>query len=145
MFPEGYEVVDVPTTYKPIRTPSRKLMATPTPMGQNFMMSLPGQGGIGSTSAYGISQSLEAQNLPDLKPEDVDYFKALIDVKDESKLSPEEAKEQKILKLLLKGKVFVISLYYTIFLLYYLFIIYLKEFYFLYYYYSLSYYYLSFY
>jgi splicing factor 3B subunit 1 len=41
MFPEGYEVVEMPNTYRPIRTPGRKLTATPTPYSQNFIMNTP--------------------------------------------------------------------------------------------------------
>lgn len=43
-------------------------------------------------------------NLPFLKPDDIQYFdKLLVDV-DEDTLSPEEQKERKIMKLLLKIK-----------------------------------------
>lgn len=46
-----------------------------------------------------------SQQLPFMKPEDAQYFdKLLIDV-DEDTLSPEELKERKIMKLLLKIKV----------------------------------------
>lgn len=46
-----------------------------------------------------------AQQLPFMKPEDAQYFdKLLVDV-DEDALSPEELKERKIMKLLLKIKV----------------------------------------
>lgn len=46
-----------------------------------------------------------AQQLPFMKPEDAQYFdKLLIDV-DEDALSPDELKERKIMKLLLKIKV----------------------------------------
>ena len=32
MFPEGYKVLAPPAGYMPIRTPARKITATPTPM-----------------------------------------------------------------------------------------------------------------
>ena len=32
MFPEGYKVLPPPAGYMPIRTPARKITATPTPM-----------------------------------------------------------------------------------------------------------------
>ncbi|KAK1902812.1 Splicing factor 3B subunit 1 [Dissostichus eleginoides] len=67
MFPEGYKVLPPPAGYVPIRTPARKLSATPTPMG-------------GMT---GFHMQVEV---------------------DESTLSPEEQKERKIMKLLLKIK-----------------------------------------
>lgn len=51
-----------------------------------------------------------SQQLPFMKPEDAQYFdKLLIDV-DEDTLSPEELKERKIMKLLLKIKVTYLSL-----------------------------------
>jgi len=55
------------------------------------------------------SRLLDAQpkqaNLPFMKPEDAQYFdKLLVDV-DEDSLPPEEQKERKIMKLLLKIKV----------------------------------------
>lgn len=51
-----------------------------------------------------------SQQLPFMKPEDAQYFdKLLIDV-DEETLSPEELKERKIMKLLLKIKVCTIIL-----------------------------------
>lgn len=51
-----------------------------------------------------------SQQLPFMKPEDAQYFdKLLIDV-DEDTLSPEELKERKIMKLLLKIKVCAVIL-----------------------------------
>ncbi|KAI5746024.1 hypothetical protein M8J76_016483 [Diaphorina citri] len=86
--------------YIPIRTPARKLTATPTPI-------------AGTPTGFFIQQEdktakyMDNQpkgNLPFLKPEDAQYFdKLLVDV-DEDSLSPEEAKERKIMKLLLKIK-----------------------------------------
>ncbi|XP_028129592.1 splicing factor 3B subunit 1 isoform X2 [Diabrotica virgifera virgifera] len=104
MFPPGYKVLPRPAGYIPIRTPARKLTATPTPM-------------IGSThtptgffiqqedrSAKYMDNQPKGQNLPFMKPEDAQYFdKLLVDV-DEEALSPEEQKERKIMKLLLKIK-----------------------------------------
>ena len=106
MFPPGYKVLPPPAGYVPIRTPSRKLTATPTPMvGQTptgFYMQPDTPGGDRS-GKYMDNQPKEA-NLPFLKPEDAQYFdKLLVDV-DEEMLSPEEAKEREIMKLLLKIK-----------------------------------------
>lgn len=51
------------------------------------------------------AQPKGGQQLPFMKPEDAQYFdKLLVDV-DEDALSPEELKERKIMKLLLKIKV----------------------------------------
>ncbi|XP_015893476.3 uncharacterized protein LOC107427607 [Ziziphus jujuba] len=100
MFPqEGYKILEPPPTYVPIRTPARKLLATPTPMG---------------TPLYSIPEENRGQQfdvpkeapggLPFMKPEDYQYFGALLNEEDEEELSPEEQKERKIMKLLLKVK-----------------------------------------
>lgn len=100
MFPqEGYKILDPPASYVPIRTPARKLLATPTPLG---------------TPLYQIPEENRGQQfdvpkeapggLPFMKPEDYQYFGALLNEDDEEELSPEEQKERKIMKLLLKVK-----------------------------------------
>lgn len=104
LFPPGYKVLPPPAGYMPIRTPARKLTATPTPMvnvagtpGGFFMQK-------DDTSAKMMEMEPKGQNLPPLKPEDIQYFdKLLVDV-DEESLSPDEQKEMKIMKLLLKIK-----------------------------------------
>ncbi|CAG0896459.1 unnamed protein product [Darwinula stevensoni] len=99
MFPPGYKVLQPPAGYVPIRTPARKLTATPTPMST-------------TTGFYIQTEDKQTKfvdlqpkgNLPLLKPEDAQYFdKLLVDV-DEESLPPEEQKERKIMKLLLKIK-----------------------------------------
>lgn len=100
MFPqEGYKILDPPASYVPIRTPARKLLATPTPMG---------------TPLYAIPEENRGQQfdvpkeapggLPFMKPEDYQYFGALLNEEEEEKLGAEEQKERKIMKLLLKVK-----------------------------------------
>ncbi|GLT26082.1 hypothetical protein SLA2020_011690 [Shorea laevis] len=100
MFPqEGYKILEPPASYVPIRTPARKLLATPTPMG---------------TPLYAIPEENRGQQfdvpkeapggLPYMKPEDYQLFKKLLDDVNEEELSPEEQKERKIMKLLLKVK-----------------------------------------
>ncbi|KAK9125075.1 hypothetical protein Scep_013921 [Stephania cephalantha] len=100
MFPqEGYKILDPPASYVPIRTPARKLLATPTPLG---------------TPLYQIPEENRGQQfdvpkeapggLPFMKPEDYQYFGALLNEDEEEKLTPEEQKERKIMKLLLKVK-----------------------------------------
>ncbi|KAJ6813317.1 splicing factor 3B subunit 1-like [Iris pallida] len=100
MFPqEGYKILDPPASYVPIRTPARKLLATPTPMG---------------TPLYAIPEENRGQQfdvpkeapggLPFMKPEDYQYFGSLLNEEEEEQLSPEEQKERKIMKLLLKVK-----------------------------------------
>jgi len=101
MFPPGYKVLPPPAGYIPIRTPARKLAATPTPIAGTpvgFFMQQEEKSG-----KFMETQPKEA-NLPFLKPEDAQYFdKLLLDV-DEESLSPEEQRERKIMKLLLKIK-----------------------------------------
>ncbi|XP_062024324.1 uncharacterized protein LOC133740394 [Rosa rugosa] len=100
MFPqEGYKILEPPPNYVPIRTPARKLMATPTPM---------------MTPQYAIPEENRGQQfdvpkelpggLPFMKPEDYQYFGALLNEDEEEELSPDEQKERKIMKLLLKVK-----------------------------------------
>ncbi|CAI5944115.1 unnamed protein product [Closterium sp. NIES-65] len=103
MFPlDGYKVLEPPASYVPIRTPARKLLATPTPMG--------GAGG-GATPLYAIPEEdrqqlfdvgKEVPGLPNLKPEDYQYFGALLNEEEEEKMSAQEKTERKIMKLLLK-------------------------------------------
>ena len=107
MFPPGYKVLQPPAGYIPIRTPGRRLAATPTPMvGQTptgFYMQPDTPAGGDKLAKAGDVQP-KGQNLPFLKPEDAQYFdKLLVDV-DEDTLSPEEKKERLIMELLLKIK-----------------------------------------
>ncbi|XP_055329437.1 splicing factor 3B subunit 1-like isoform X2 [Paramacrobiotus metropolitanus] len=103
LFPPGYKVLPAPAGYQPIRTPTRKLLATPTPMsgvGGFFMQT--------EAAASSNKNILNAQpqdpELPMLKPEDTQYFDKLLQEVDEENLSPEEQKERQIMKLLLKIK-----------------------------------------
>ncbi|KAG8223693.1 hypothetical protein J437_LFUL004058 [Ladona fulva] len=100
MFPAGYKVLQPPAGYVPIRTPARKLTATPTPI-------------AGTPTGFFIQQEDKSAkymdnqpkgNLPFMKPEDAQYFDKLLVEVDEESLSPDEQKERKIMKLLLKIK-----------------------------------------
>ena len=104
MLPPGYKVLEPPAGYQPIRTPSRKITATPTPM-QNAQSGffMPEEKEM-SSKMKGQELQTADQDLPMLKPDDMQYFdKLLIDV-DENALSSEEVKERRIMKLLLKIK-----------------------------------------
>ncbi len=95
-----------PDGYIPIRTPARKLQATPTPMHhlgqQGFkMMQTPDRNQVGS--AIPDFQPRDG-NLPLMKPDDLQYFAKLSEDVDEESLPPEERKERKIMQLLLKIK-----------------------------------------
>ncbi|CAF0869746.1 unnamed protein product [Brachionus calyciflorus] len=106
LFPPGYKILPPPDGYIPIRTPARKLMATPTPMqnaGMNAgfrIMDTPDRGGVASL----IPDYQPGGNLPLMKPDDLQYFNKLLEDIDDDSLPPEEAKERKIMKLLLKIK-----------------------------------------
>ncbi|KAL3647491.1 hypothetical protein CASFOL_008459 [Castilleja foliolosa] len=100
MFPqEGYKVLDPPSSYVPIMTPARKILATPTPMG---------------TPLYNIPEENRGQQfdvpkempggLPLMNPEDYQYFGSLMNDVNEDELTPDEQRERKIKKLLLKVK-----------------------------------------
>lgn len=83
-------------------------MATPTPLGGIFaggfnMQATPERGGLGDKSLMLDTQPKD-QNLPPLKPEDMQYFDRLLVDVDESQLTPEEAKEREIMTMLLKIK-----------------------------------------
>eukprot|EP00617_Octactis_speculum_P010595 CAMPEP_0185775084 /NCGR_PEP_ID=MMETSP1174-20130828/81156_1 /TAXON_ID=35687 /ORGANISM="Dictyocha speculum, Strain CCMP1381" /LENGTH=1383 /DNA_ID=CAMNT_0028462555 /DNA_START=24 /DNA_END=4175 /DNA_ORIENTATION=+ len=102
LFPAaGYKVLDPPPGYQPIRTPSRRLLATPTPMGSTPGFSM---AATPARDDYGIPATPSETNLPFIKPEDYSYFGKLMEEVDEEELSLEEAKERKIMKLLLKIK-----------------------------------------
>ena len=101
--PSGYKIMEPPPGYMPVRTPTSKLMSTPTPMDQT-----PGGFSIQSSTPgideYGVPLMNEETDLPFIKPEDYQYFGKLMDDVDEEELDPEEMKERKIMKLLLKIK-----------------------------------------
>eukprot|EP00951_Prasinocladus_malaysianus_P050067 scaffold676676_cov46-Prasinocladus_malaysianus.AAC.1 len=94
---EGYKVLEPPPGYVPITTPARKLMATPTPMGATPMYAIPEE-----NREHQYDVPVELEGLPDMKPEDYQYFGKLMKEVDEEEMSVEEAKERKIMKLLLK-------------------------------------------
>lgn len=102
MFPPGYKILPPPDGYIPIRTPARKLTATPTPMAsmQGFkMMQTPDR-----NQAKEVPDLQPSGNLPLMKPDDLQYFNKLLEDIDDDSLPPEESKERKIMKLLLKIK-----------------------------------------
>ena len=95
---EGYKIVEPPDDYVPIHTPARKLMATPllgTPM-----YAIPDDN---RKQEYDVIKNLPA-DLPEMKPEDLEHFAPLLKAAEEEELSAEEAKERRIMRLLLKVK-----------------------------------------
>ncbi|KAL7437528.1 hypothetical protein ACHAXH_004932, partial [Discostella pseudostelligera] len=131
---EGYTVLPPPANYLPLRTPGRKLLAPPTPYGQQtplgFQMDIPPEEREGQTiqdirEAYGVPIAATSQELgsagmggeglppstdgtggalPYIKPEDMQYFGRLMEDAEEARLTKEESKERQIMALLLKIK-----------------------------------------
>ena len=89
----GYSILEQPLNYVAV-TPSRKLDATPSAL-TGFQL------GVDTAGMYGM-ETLD--DLPFLKQEDYQFFKLLLDKKADEDMTLEEAKERKILKLLLKIK-----------------------------------------
>ncbi|KAH7616313.1 hypothetical protein Ndes2526B_g08409 [Nannochloris sp. 'desiccata'] len=97
---DGYKILEPPPGYVPIRTPARKLTATPAAVGGTPLYLIPEED---RAQEFDVPLSV-GEGLPDMKPEDQQYFGKLLKDIDESALSVEEAKERKIMKLLLKVK-----------------------------------------
>ncbi|KAJ3027328.1 UNVERIFIED_CONTAM: Splicing factor 3B subunit 1 [Siphonaria sp. JEL0065] len=99
---KGYKILDPPATYVPIRTPARKLMATPTPMAGSggFVMQDENQ-----EKPFEVPPEIAGVgSLQFFKQEDMQYFGKLLDERDDMELNIEEIKERKIMRLLLKIK-----------------------------------------
>jgi len=97
MLPEGYKILDTPASYVPIRTPARKVNQTPV-SNSGFLM---------QEEAASLKKEvtpLHLVDLPEIKPEDRPFFEKLLTEEKPEEMTPEEAKERKIMKLLLKVK-----------------------------------------
>ena len=73
MLPAGYRVLEPPAGYQPIHTPARKLMATPTPLGGTPLYGIPEE-----ERGQKFDVPVELEGLPELKPEDHQYFGKLL-------------------------------------------------------------------
>ncbi|PVU85194.1 hypothetical protein BB560_006673 [Smittium megazygosporum] len=99
---EGYIVLEEPTGYAPIRTPARKLLATPTPMVGTDGFSLQEED---RHQDYGIPKEIPGIGpLPFFKQSDIQFFGKLLDGQEEENLESEEVKDRNVKKLLLKIK-----------------------------------------
>ncbi|KAJ3116545.1 Splicing factor 3B subunit 1 [Physocladia obscura] len=99
---KGYKILEVPGSYVPIRTPARKLMATPTPMAGSggFVMQDENQ-----EKPFEVPPEIAGVgSLQFFKAEDMQYFGKLLDEREDMELNIEEIKERKIMRLLLKIK-----------------------------------------
>jgi len=115
---DGYKIIRPPANYIPLRTPGRKLLATPTPLTMTpagFQMEIPVEQRQDASleeirKAYGVplgpsvGESDVPSDLPYIKPEDMQYFGRLMEEADEDKMSKDELKERQIMTLLLKIK-----------------------------------------
>jgi len=102
----GYEILTPPPDYAPARRSGALEPASATPAGDFYVMPEAGTTGGASAAAgaaYGIAVAPPG-GLPELKPEDHQFFGALLTDVDEAALSPAEARDRRISKLLLKVK-----------------------------------------
>jgi len=95
---EGYTLLPAPASYIPLR--GVRLNATPTPL------TTPGYQMPGEMpqSSYDIPQTPSDPTLPDIKPEDMQYFGSLLKSDSEEGLTKDEINERRIMKLMLKIK-----------------------------------------
>jgi len=99
MFPtEGYTILPPPANYQPV-TPSRKITATPVQ--QTGFSIKESEASAGKQEPLGAPATA---TLPEIKPHDVPYFGLLMTPEEPDTMSAEEAKERKILKLILRIK-----------------------------------------
>ncbi|KAM0903543.1 hypothetical protein ACQ4PT_018592 [Festuca glaucescens] len=96
---EGFKILEPPASYQPIRTPARKLLATPTPLTTPFY-NIPEEN---RGQQYDVPKEMSG-GLPDMKPEDYQYFAPLLNEDGEELLTLAEQNERKIMKLLFKVK-----------------------------------------
>ncbi|KAK9456120.1 armadillo-type protein [Dipodascopsis uninucleata] len=103
---EGYVILDPPASYVPIRTPARKLLATPAPTGAaNGFVMMEDTTAMSHTLAKQLPTDIPGVGeLQFFKEEDMQYFGKLVDGRKEVDLTVEELKERKIMRLLLKVK-----------------------------------------
>jgi len=109
MFPEGFVVVPPPKDYVPIRTPSRKLLTTPAPEQQGFVMPATPTATLMSDAAREAARAElhmppGLEDVPFTKEDDLKYFGTLLEPVNESELSLEEQKRRQVLAHLLKIK-----------------------------------------
>ncbi|KAJ2275663.1 U2 snRNP component prp10 [Coemansia sp. RSA 2526] len=99
---DGYAIMDPPASYMPIRTPARKLTATPAPLHPD---------GFHMAEHASVHPELDVPKevpgigaLPFFKQEDMQFFGKLLESTDDDSLDTEEKNERQVLRLLLKIK-----------------------------------------
>ena len=102
---DGFEILQPPESYKPLRTPSRKLMLTPAVGGERDSGFFIAEGAASDALLEQLPALPADSGLPGFaNKEDEQYFAKLVEEVDETELTAAEAKERRILKLLLKIK-----------------------------------------
>ncbi|KAJ2890051.1 U2 snRNP component prp10, partial [Coemansia aciculifera] len=100
---DGYAIMEAPATYVPIRTPARKLMATPAPLrGTSDGFHIPEES---RHADFGIPKEVPGVGaLPFFKQDDMQFFGRLLDGQSEDDMDAAEKNERQVLRLLLKIK-----------------------------------------
>ncbi|KAF0973553.1 hypothetical protein FDP41_008257 [Naegleria fowleri] len=105
---EGFEILKPPPDYVPKRrnrtssfTAGGNEMVTPLSGAATPYYNIPEEI---TASTYGLPIGTLGTDMPEMKPDDYQYFGKLLEEKDENEMSDEEKIERKILKLLLKIK-----------------------------------------
>jgi splicing factor 3B subunit 1 len=98
-------MVQPPEDYKPIRMPGKRFMSGTSPFESTPMYyQLPGATDPNKHLEVPGTPLTGPNALPNIKPEDIGYFGALLQPVDEKEMSLQEQKERKIMMLLLKVK-----------------------------------------
>lgn len=102
---QDFIIIKPPSTYIPLRNTSGRPRPTALSAASTsgFVVSDATNGLGANPEEFGMTIEL-GQGLPELKVEDKKHFEKLLEKKEESELTAEEAKERKVLKLLLKVK-----------------------------------------
>jgi splicing factor 3B subunit 1 len=101
---QGYKILEPPATYKPIHTPARKLTATPAPMSGTDGFYMQQEDRKQHFDVPVMPPQVDGEELPMFKPEDIQFFGKLLDQKPDEDLTLEEAKERKIMRMLIRIK-----------------------------------------
>jgi splicing factor 3B subunit 1 len=96
---QDFIIVKPPANYVPVRHSTRK----PPQINTGFVVSQSTTGIGANAEEFGMTIEI-GQGLPELKIEDKKHFEALLNQKEESEMTVEEAKERRVLKLILKVK-----------------------------------------
>ena len=102
---EGYEIVDPPPGYVPIRSSAQKLFSIPSESVNNGFVMLEDNSTLGLGMAKTLPTEIEGVGeLQFFKESDMKYFSKLLETAKDEDLSVEELKEKKIMRLLLRIK-----------------------------------------